>query len=248
MLRAALLLAMAVVAPCAAQTPAVAEVFIDEGRIRVEAESDPRLILNNLQGRLVLDQTWEYSIPGRPRTLTISGPRIGIVVYHMGLPVNDLRYLEREQMLDLDWQDPWYSRFRDTTLRRQYDARLYAFLYVEPHEVRVEFVVRPIDLDAWKAPAIPIEAQNKLKERVASILASGFELTIDDRRATPEIDRIHFLRRRLRASEIVDPPETLTSASATIGAIFVVQTRAILARPASSGSDSTTGSNRYPPL
>jgi hypothetical protein len=218
------MLAVAVSASCAAQTPSIAEVFIDQGRIRVEAESDPRLILNNQRGRLVLGRTWEYSIPARLQTLTIAGPRIGIVVYHMGLPVNDLRYLEREQLLDLDWRDPWNSRFRDRTMRRQYDARLNAFLYVDPHEVRVEFVVRPVDLALWTAATIPVDAQQRLKEKVAAILASSFELTVDGRPARTELDGIHFLRRRLRSSEVIDPPEPHPAASATIGAMFVVRT------------------------
>ena len=37
----------------------------------------------------------------------------------------------------------WYSAFRNRNLRRQFEAPIHAFLYVEPYEARVEVVVRP---------------------------------------------------------------------------------------------------------
>ncbi len=69
----------------------------------------------------------EYPYAGRPSTLTISSPRdeggapnttIGFVLYHLGLPTPDFRYMGLEQTVDLDWDDPWYSRFRNRNLRR----------------------------------------------------------------------------------------------------------------------------------
>ena len=63
---------------------------------------------------------------------------VGFIVYDRGIPVNDFRYLSRVETLDLDWEDPWYSRFRNRNLVRQYDAPLSVFLYVEHFEVRQE--------------------------------------------------------------------------------------------------------------
>ena len=74
---------------------------------------------------------------------------IGFVLYHCGVPVNDFRYLAAESTVDLDWSDPWYSRFRHPNLRRQFDAPLSAYLYIEPYEVRKEIIVRPRDLQQW---------------------------------------------------------------------------------------------------
>lgn len=246
--------------PRAIEAPTIAEIFIEEGEIRVEAEVEfkqpdtlqtllvrcgadtragrltgsserPRVRLDNVTGEVItsqseraLAQVWEYACPGRPRTITISGPRIGFVAYHLGMPVMDIHYLDGEQTLDLDWQDPWNSRFRDGKLRRQYNARLSAYLYIEPYEVRVEVVGRPMDLGEPTAATIPIEAQQGIKDRVAATLAQSFELTVDGQRVTPVLDTVHFLRRRFWTSSVIDPPEVLNARSATLGVVFVAPT------------------------
>ena len=69
--------------------------------------------------------------------------------YHNGLPVNDFRYLSSEVILDLDWDDAWYSQFRHPNYRRQFNAPMSVFFYVEPYEVRKEIVIRPRDLQHW---------------------------------------------------------------------------------------------------
>jgi glycosyltransferase involved in cell wall biosynthesis len=186
-------------------------------RIRTRGE-----VLAGGNEKLVLAQTWEFPLRDRARTVTISGPRIGFIVYHLGLPVMDLHYLEGEQVVDLDWLDPWNSRFRNAKLHRQYDARVSAFLYVEPYEVRVEIVARPIDLGLWNSRTIPLEAQERLKDTAAAALASTFVLTIDGKPTKPELDKVYFLRRRLWNSSVIDPPEILNSSSATLGAVFVI--------------------------
>ncbi len=93
-----------------------------------------------------------YPFEGQPKTLTFSGPpdaSLGFVVYHGGVAVNDFRYLGRGATLDLDWADPWYSRFRTRGLLRQYSESMSGFIYVEPYEVRKEVIVRPVDLQEW---------------------------------------------------------------------------------------------------
>ncbi len=178
--------------------------------------------------------TLVYEFQGQPKSLTFQSfinasvaANIGFVCYHHGLPVNDFRYLSEEITLDLDWRDPWYSRFRHPNLRRQFDAPLAAFLYVEPYEVRQEIIVRPRDLQAWldlgigDSRVIPVDAQGELKERVAEFLAEKNPVTIDGRPAEGRLDRIHFIRRTLRRTGIIEPPEELDATSATLGVIFV---------------------------
>jgi hypothetical protein len=178
-----------------------------------------------------------YALPERPTSLTLQAPRrhdggvvtasIGFVLYHQGLPVNDFRYLGGRETVDLDWEDPWYSRFRNRNLRRQYDAPLNVFLYVEPYEVRVEIIARPSDLQRWRdfglatADTIAAAAQESLLTQVGNFLAENFELTVENRTVTPTLDRINFLHRTLRNSTVVDPPEPLPKVSATLGAIYV---------------------------
>ncbi|MEE9291455.1 MAG: hypothetical protein V3U83_00860 [Acidobacteriota bacterium] len=180
-----------------------------------------------------------YPFARRPETLTFAPPRdeggrvlaeIGFIVYHHGVPVNDFRYLGVNETLRLDWSDPWYSRFDNRNLRRKYDTPLSVFLYVEPYEVRAEVIARPIDLQRWVElglkgrQIIPIDMQEEVKRKAAAFLAEHVNLIIDGEAATIELDRINFLRRTLRTSTVVNPPEDLSVWSATLGAIYVVPT------------------------
>ena len=178
-----------------------------------------------------------YSWNGRPASLTIIPPmdedgqmptaNIGFVLYHDGVPVNDFRYLAAESIVDLDWQDPWYSRFRHRNLWRQYDAPLCVFLYVEPFEVRKEIIVRPKDLQQWVdlglegKRTIPVDFQETLKQRVVAFLSERSPVTVDGKLMPGALDRIHFIRRSLRTTGVVDPPQELDVNTATLGAIFV---------------------------
>jgi len=135
--------------------------------------------------------------------------------------------MSSEVTLDLDWNDPWYSRFQNPNLRRQFDAPLSAYLYIEPYEVRKEIIVRPKDLQSWidlgieDSGTIPIESQAKLKAQVAEFLSGMNPVTIDGRTVDGKLDRIHFIHRTLRATGIVEPPTELNTDSATLGVIFV---------------------------
>lgn len=273
-MRAACLLLAALLAPRAAgyaivatralEASTIAEVFIEEDRVRVEAEigaGDPelwrelrlvaggtplaaRLIERSERQKIRRDEvtgeplppgetppemiTWavfEYPFAGRPSSLRFSGPRIGFIVYHLGLPVIDLHYLEGDAELRLDWRDPWNSRFTSTRLRRLYDARAAVFLYIEPYEIRVEVLARPVDLIPWPSSTIPVAAQAEIKDRVVALLGSSCRLRVDGQETPLRLDRIHFLRRRLWTSTVVEPPEELAAASATLGAVFVAPAR-----------------------
>jgi hypothetical protein len=179
----------------------------------------------------------EYRYRGHPAVFTMKPPdkeapgaaaNIGFAVYHLGLPVNDFRYFGIEATLDLDWGDPWFSRFRNRNLRRQYDSPMNAFLYVEPYEVRAEIIARPKDLQQWidldleGRSTIPVEIQGALKGKVVEFLAEHCNLTIDGKSVEPILDRIHFLHRTLKNSTVIEPPEELDVNAATLGVIFIV--------------------------
>jgi hypothetical protein len=176
-----------------------------------------------------------YPFKEQPKTLSIKAPSgeggalasVGFLVYHEGLPVNDFRYLGREETVDLDWDDPWFSKFRNRNLSRTYSSPIQAFLYVDHFEVRKEIIVRPKDLQRWVdlglegRETIPAGEQAELKRKVAEFLASRNPVTIDGKAAKGELDRIHFVRRTLRTTGVIDPPEDLSTISATLGVIFV---------------------------
>lgn len=189
---------------------------------------------------LILHTVLKYTFEKRPTSLTIQPPlladsdlsaaSIGFICYHNGLPINDFRYLPGEITLELDWNDPWYSRFRHPNLRRQFDAPLSVFLYIEPYEVRQEIIVRPRDLQAWvdlglgDDSVISIQRQTPLKKRVADFLSGKNPVTIDGQAAEGRLDRIHFIHRTLRSTGIIEPPVDLDATSATLGVIFVYPT------------------------
>ena len=192
------------------------------------------------QEEIVVFVEIEYPLFGHSTTLSIKPPtsdeadnvaaNIGFVAYHLGLPVNDFRYLSGEVMLDLDWEDPWYSRFRNPNLRRQFATPVSAFLYVDYFEVRQEIIVRPKDLQDWvdlgldDKKVIAVEEQEELKQRVGEFLARRNPVQIDGKPRSPTLDRIHFIRRTLRQTGIIEPPENLDVMSATLGVIFVYPT------------------------
>jgi hypothetical protein len=206
-------------------------------RIKRDVITGEPLPADDTQAEVVVFVALEYAFTGKPQSLTLKPPQIpedrfaaadiGFVVYHLGLPVTDFRYLGSEEILDLDWEDPWFSRFRNRNLKRQYDAPLSVFLYVDHFEVRKEIVVRPKDLQQWidlglaGRDTIFAAEQSALKDTIAAFLAERGTVTIDGRAAVPQLDRIHFIRRTLRTTGVIDPPVDLPAISATLGVIFV---------------------------
>jgi hypothetical protein len=184
----------------------------------------------------VLVARLEYALPGRPERLVLHGLRspkpadVGFVAYHEDIAVNDFRYLTPAQTLELDWNDPWYTRFAARSLRRQYFAPMSGFLYVEPYEVRKEIVLRPRDLQAFVdlglegRDTIPVEMQDALKRRAAEFLRDRQPVEIDGVAIPPELARVNFLERTLRTSRVVDPPVELDATAAVLGVIFVYPT------------------------
>lgn len=176
-----------------------------------------------------------YPLPNHPKTLVINPPMkggyasadLGFVLYHMGIALNDFRYLSANERVVLDWDDPFYSRFERRQMNRKLNAPMNVFLYVEPFEVRKEFVVRPLDLarftelDVAPHRPIPAEQREDLLNNVADFLATRAKVTIDGQRPEPVLDRIHFLKRGLRMTRAVTPDEPIDGTNAIVGAIFV---------------------------
>lgn len=186
---------------------------------------------------LVVYADLTFDLTGKPQSVSIKPPteadhqrvaaNIGFITYHNGLPVSDFRYLAGEETLDLDWEDPWYSSFRNPNLRRRYNSPASVFLYIEPFEVRKEIVIRPVDLQRWidldidVHSTIPVDAQAKLKERVAEFLKDKHPVTIDGKLVEGQVDRIHFISRTLRKTGVIYPDQELPACSATLGVIVI---------------------------
>ena len=177
-----------------------------------------------------------YPLTNKPKKVVITPPiergnkqtraNIGFVTYHKNIPVNDLRYLGQSVSLNLDWKDPWYSRFDNINLRRHHQSSLMSFLYDDPYEVRHEVLVRVKDLEEWinlgyeLDDTIEVEDQDALKEKISTFLVKRNVVTIDGKLGQPIIDKIHFVKWSLAGIQIQEIKEPMDYSSAVIGVIF----------------------------
>ena len=191
---------------------------------------------NNKVSKEMLFVEITYPLINKPQKVVITPPiekgkkqtraNIGFVTYHKNIPVNDLRYLGQSLSLNLDWKDPWYSRFDNINLRRHHQSSLMSFLYVDPYEVRHEVLVRVKDLEEWinlgfeLDDTIEVEEQDKLKEKISSFLVNRNIVTIDGKVGKPIIDKIHFVKWSLAGIQIQEIKEPMDYSSAVIGVIL----------------------------
>jgi hypothetical protein len=178
----------------------------------------------------------EYALLQKPAEIIIAPPlpsasdgtpaNIGFVVYHKTVPVNDLRFLEKKELLHLDWEDPWYSYFENRNISRHHQSSFMSFLYIEPYEVRHEVLGRIKDLEGWidlgyeLDDVITVEEQDSLRQIVADFLAARNSVTIDGKEQKPVIDRVHFVEANLAGIQILEVPKPMPYVSALIGVIF----------------------------
>jgi hypothetical protein len=193
-------------------------------RVRRDAVTGEPLPASEDEAEIVIAATLIYPFDALPEALTLAAPSgtgvasIGFVLYHRGIPVNDFRYLSSGFTVQLDWDDPWYSAFPQRALRRQYEAPMAGFIYVEPFEVRKEIIVRPHDLQQWVDLGL-----EGVKRRVVAFLEDHFPVRIDGEPAEGALDRINFLRRTLKSSTVIDGQD-LELLPATLGVIYVFPT------------------------
>jgi len=184
-----------------------------------------------------------YSFHNKPKKVIITPPiidgtkttkaNIGFVTYHKNIPVNDLRYLSQGATLNLNWNDPWYSKFNNKNLRRHHQSSLMSFLYIDPYEVRHEVLVRLKDLEEWidfgyeLDDYIEVNELDIIKEKVANFLITRNIVTIDDQVEKPIVDKIHFVKWSLAGIQIQEIKERMPYSSTVIGVIFAYPHKSI---------------------
>lgn len=183
----------------------------------------------------VVHAVLDYPFEARPATVTIAPPpgdqgfpavSIGMLVSHLGVPVNDYRYLSQAETLQLDWQDPWLSAFENPNLKRHQASPVTAFLSVEPREVRQEVLLRVADLEHWTSldfgdgrslssselAAVEVAAEDLFRRTSA--------LTIDGEVVTPDDVLVGFLSLGPTGLDVLEDADYIDGTADLLGVIL----------------------------
>jgi hypothetical protein len=180
-----------------------------------------------------------YPFKERPDGLTIIPPldengkattTIGFIAYHKVVPVIDFRYLGAPAHLNLDWDDPWYTRFDNPNLKRHHSSALMSFLYVEPYEVRHEILTRVKDLEEWMdlglrgKEFIEVDELEPLKQRIGEFMLSKNPVHVDGEALKPILDRTNYVKVSITGIRLVEKPQRLEISTAIVGVIITYLT------------------------
>ncbi len=215
-----------------------------ERRMRIDRYSPFKNLGTTLPGATVMSPPDDkrvyyaeliFALPEHIDTLTIvpvsdnkgnAFLNIGFLVYHKKVPVIDFRFLSGNEVLHLDWDDPWYTRFDNPNLNRHHQAALSSYVYVEPYEVRHEILIRPRDLAYWMELELADERYiqanefQPLLQRVGEFLSKQNPVSIDGQAGRPILDRMDYITMGLYGIQNIKPVEKMELNSAVIGVMF----------------------------
>jgi len=221
-----------------------AELVLVEPRLRKDRQSPFAGMINPYTRQRVPDAPADkrvlyaeivYPFSTRPAVLSFVPPQdddgraevtIGFITYHKSVPVIDFRYLGAAARLNLDWPDPWYSKFDNPNLKRHHKSALMSFLYVEPYEVRHEILTRVKDLEAWMDLGlrgdeyIEVDELEALKKRIGEFLLAKNSVRVDGEALKPILDRSNYVKVSLTGIQLVEQPERMEISTAIIGIII----------------------------
>jgi hypothetical protein len=173
-----------------------------------------------------------YPFTTKPETLTIIPPldeegralvSIGFIAYHKSVPIIDFRYLGQAAKLNLDWQDPWYTKFDNKNLTRHHKYPLMLYLYVEPRQVRLESLMRFSDiaeLTGFNVDDFHASVEDKhqlLIEHIKNYYANKESLQIDGNSFKPNSIRVEFLNASLSGLKVIDIETAVDKYSLLVG-------------------------------
>ena len=174
-----------------------------------------------------------YPLKGRPDRLTFVPPlnadgvgrvTMGFIAYHNEVPLTDFRYLGRPEAIDLDWDDPWFSRFENKNLVRHHKYPIMLFLYAEPRRIRFEAIMRMNDLEQMleftRDAAQGGEAtRDLLQAKMEALLRTDQPMTVDGQKRSPDMVRIEYLRAGLLGIQRVEADADVNDPSLLIGIV-----------------------------
>ena len=194
-----------------------------------EKQKGPRAVHARIVYRFEGEPT-KMSIRPPSRVLSRRSPMtsIGFRLYHLDVPVADYRILGQTEVVDLDWQDPWFTKFKNPRFFRFNRNLLQVFLYIEALEVRAEVVFRPrdlqefVDLGLEGKERITVPMQKVIHDRLVAFLPKHLKLVIDGKDVKPDLASLNFLQLRIGNTEILDGVRESRAADTFLGAVFVV--------------------------
>ncbi len=228
-----------------------AQLALVEPRMRVDRQSPFAGMINPITRQRVPEAPADkrvlyaeiiYPLSERPASLTFVPPlgdegrattTIGFIAYHKSVPVIDFRYLGAPARLELNWEDPWYSKFDNPNLKRHHKSALMSFLYVEPYEVRHEILIRVKDLESWMDLGlrgdeyIEVDELDTLRQRIGEFLLHKNPVLIDGKAVRPILDRTNFVQVGIKGIQLLEQPERLEISTAIVGVIIAYITDSI---------------------
>jgi hypothetical protein len=228
--------------------PLPAELVLVEPRMRVDRRSPFAGMINPYTRQRVPEAPADkrvlyaeivYPFKGKPAHITMVPPldeegraevTLGFIAYHKAVPVIDFRYLGAPAKLNLDWSDPWYSKFDNPNLKRHHKSALMSFLYVEPHEVRHEVLIRVKDIEEWMdlglrgTEYIEADELDDLMQRIGSFLLSKNTVKVDGESIKPILDRSNYVSVGITGIQILEQPQRLEISTAIVGVIITYLT------------------------
>lgn len=178
----------------------------------------------------------------RPDTLTFTPPlnqkgktpvTIGFLAFHKAVPVIDFGYLERPEQLNLDWQDPWYTAFKNLVLKRRQKDAMTSFIYIEPREVRHEALFRVQDMKDWidlgleGKTNIETNERNSIKQKIANFAASKNTLKVNGAIAFPDRIKANYVKITSSGIVLVDDDRPLNLSTTMVGVILTYRINAL---------------------
>jgi len=185
--------------------------------------------LNPIADKRVYYIEVDYQLDKKPTSLSFIPPmkadgsvaaNIGFITFHNSVGVTDFKYLSAPATINLDWDDPWYSRYENKILTRHHKDPLRIYLYVEPRRARLEFLMRIRDFVEWSGmeplgtKSLTASQQQKLKENVSKYFDKYKILSIDSKRVDPSAVTVNFIKLSrstttpLDGQEVIDIPST----------------------------------------
>ena len=172
-----------------------------------------------------------YPFEGKPESLQIIPPlnergmvtaNIGFVAYHQAVPITDFRFLGQSAKLNINWHDPWYTKFDNKNLTRHHKYPLMLYLYVEPRQVRLESLLRISDISELTGFVVDSQLgaediRLQLQQHIKNYYADNGSLQIDGDLLKPDSIRVEFLTVSLKGLKVIENASAVDESSLLVG-------------------------------